>query len=78
MLLNDHNNFEIANSIITPNHIQPEWYFLFSYSILRAIPNKLGGVIALLLSILILLILPFLNNKNFLRIKFYPINKFLF
>nr|AKM69987.1 cytochrome b [Takecallis arundinariae] len=77
-LLNDHNNFEMANSMITPNHIQPEWYFLFSYSILRAIPNKLGGVIALLLSILILLILPLLNNKNFLSIKFYPINKFLF
>nr|AKM70155.1 cytochrome b [Eucallipterus tiliae] len=77
-LLNDHNNFEMANSMITPNHIQPEWYFLFSYSILRAIPNKLGGVIALLLSILILLILPLLNNKNFLSLKFYPINKVLF
>lgn len=77
-LLNDHNNFITANPIITPNHIQPEWYFLFSYSILRAIPNKLGGVIALLISILILIILPILNNKKFLTIKFYPINKFLF
>jgi len=77
-LLNDHNNFVTANPIITPNHIQPEWYFLFSYSILRAIPNKLGGVIALLISILILIILPILNNKKFLTIKFYPINKFLF
>nr|AKM70234.1 cytochrome b [Anoecia fulviabdominalis] len=77
-LLNDHNNFVTANPMITPNHIQPEWYFLFSYSILRAIPNKLGGVIALLMSILILIILPILNNKKFLTIKFYPINKFLF
>ncbi|YP_002323941.1 cytochrome b (mitochondrion) [Acyrthosiphon pisum] len=77
-LLNDHNNFIMANSMITPNHIQPEWYFLFSYSILRAIPNKLGGVIALMLSILILLILPMLNNKNFLSNKFYPMNKILF
>ncbi|YP_008758405.1 cytochrome b (mitochondrion) [Diuraphis noxia] len=77
-LLNDHNNFIMANSMITPNHIQPEWYFLFSYSILRAIPNKLGGVIALMLSILILLIMPMLNNKNFLSNKFYPLNKFLF
>lgn len=77
-LLNDHNNFIIANPIITPNHIQPEWYFLFSYSILRAIPNKLGGVIALLSSILILLIIPILNNKKFLRNKFYPINKIIF
>nr|YP_010175326.1 cytochrome b [Neotoxoptera formosana]QSL98436.1 cytochrome b [Neotoxoptera formosana] len=77
-MLNDHNNFEMANSMITPNHIQPEWYFLFSYSILRAIPNKLGGVIALMMSILILLILPMLNNKKFLSNKFYPLNKILF
>nr|YP_009711634.1 cytochrome b [Aphis glycines]AGN73945.1 cytochrome b [Aphis glycines]AGW80619.1 cytochrome b [Aphis glycines]QGA47176.1 cytochrome b [Aphis glycines] len=77
-LLNDHNNFIMANPMITPNHIQPEWYFLFSYSILRAIPNKLGGVIALMLSILILLILPMLNNKKFLSNKFYPMNKILF
>nr|YP_009773275.1 cytochrome b [Meitanaphis microgallis]QIZ12423.1 cytochrome b [Meitanaphis microgallis] len=77
-LLNDHNNFIMANPMITPNHIQPEWYFLFSYSILRAIPNKLGGVLALLMSILILLIMPLLNNKKFLTIKFYPINKILF
>nr|YP_009566715.1 cytochrome b [Greenidea psidii]QBB73077.1 cytochrome b [Greenidea psidii] len=77
-LLNDHNNFIMANPMITPNHIQPEWYFLFSYSILRAIPNKLGGVIALLMSILILLMLPMLNNKKFLSNKFYPLNKMLF
>nr|AWN56114.1 cytochrome b [Aphis fabae] len=77
-LLNDHNNFIMANSMITPNHIQPEWYFLFSYSILRAIPNKLGGVIALMSSILILLVLPMLNNKKFLSNKFYPINKIMF
>nr|YP_009675767.1 cytochrome b [Aphis citricidus]QDD68882.1 cytochrome b [Aphis citricidus] len=77
-MLNDHNNFIMANSMITPNHIQPEWYFLFSYSILRAIPNKLGGVIALMMSILILSILPMLNNKKFLSIKFYPINKIMF
>nr|AKM70064.1 cytochrome b [Neothoracaphis yanonis] len=77
-LLNDHNNFIMANPMITPNHIQPEWYFLFSYSILRAIPNKLGGVMALMMSILILLILPLLNNKKFLSNKFYPINKAMF
>nr|YP_011034009.1 cytochrome b [Slavum lentiscoides]WRI20262.1 cytochrome b [Slavum lentiscoides] len=77
-LLNDHNNFIMANPMITPNHIQPEWYFLFSYSILRAIPNKLGGVMALMMSILILLIMPMLNNKKFLSNKFYPMNKMLF
>nr|YP_010884430.1 cytochrome b [Adelges cooleyi]WIW75842.1 cytochrome b [Adelges cooleyi] len=77
-LLNDHNNFIMANPMITPNHIQPEWYFLFSYSILRAIPNKLGGVIALMMSILILLIMPMMNKKKFLNNKFYPMNKMLF
>jgi ubiquinol-cytochrome c reductase cytochrome b subunit len=51
----DPDNFNPANPLVTPTHIQPEWYFLFAYAILRAIPNKLGGVIALLLSILILL-----------------------
>nr|YP_010028682.1 cytochrome b [Stomaphis sinisalicis]QOS49069.1 cytochrome b [Stomaphis sinisalicis] len=77
-LMNDHNNFIMANPMITPNHIQPEWYFLFSYTILRAIPNKLGGVMALMMSILILFILPIFNKKKFLSIKFYPINKILF
>lgn len=52
--LMDAENFNIANPMITPPHIQPEWYFLFAYAILRSIPNKLGGVIALVISILIL------------------------
>ena len=51
----DPENFTPANPLVTPIHIQPEWYFLFAYAILRAIPNKLGGVVALLLSILILI-----------------------
>lgn len=57
-LLGDPENFNAANPLVTPIHIQPEWYFLFAYAILRSIPNKLGGVVALLLSILILAILP--------------------
>lgn len=60
----DPDNFMPANPLVTPAHIQPEWYFLFAYAILRAIPNKLGGVIALLLSILILLIFLFTNKKT--------------
>lgn len=51
----DPENFTPANPLSTPTHIQPEWYFLFAYAILRAIPNKLGGVLALLFSILILI-----------------------
>lgn len=53
----DPDNFIPANPIVTPVHIQPEWYFLFAYAILRAVPNKLGGVVALLCSILVLLTL---------------------
>lgn len=76
--LGDPDNFTPANPLVTPVHIQPEWYFLFAYAILRSIPNKLGGVIALVISILILIILPFSNNRNFQRLKFYPINQILF
>lgn len=77
-LLGDPDNFIPANPLVTPVHIQPEWYFLFAYAILRSIPNKLGGVIALILSIAILFILPFSNKSIFQSTQFYPINKILF
>nr|YP_009485336.1 cytochrome b [Bactrocera ritsemai]AUG90838.1 cytochrome b [Bactrocera ritsemai] len=77
-LLGDPDNFIPANPLVTPVHIQPEWYFLFAYAILRSIPNKLGGVIALVLSIAILAILPFYHLSKFRGIQFYPINKILF
>nr|UBA16518.1 cytochrome b [Euthalia kardama] len=77
-LLGDPDNFIPANPLVTPIHIQPEWYFLFAYAILRSIPNKLGGVIALVMSILILIILPFTFNKKIQGIQFYPINQILF
>nr|WPS93662.1 cytochrome b [Stenischia montanis yunlongensis] len=76
-LLGDPDNFIPANPLVTPIHIQPEWYFLFAYAILRSIPNKLGGVIALVLSILIIIILP-MSNKMFLSNSFYFFNKILF
>nr|YP_009123229.1 cytochrome b [Heliconius sara]AJM69958.1 cytochrome b [Heliconius sara] len=77
-LLGDPDNFIPANPLVTPIHIQPEWYFLFAYAILRSIPNKLGGVIALVMSILILIILPFSFNKKIQGIQFYPLNQMLF
>lgn len=77
-LLGDPDNFIPANPLVTPPHIQPEWYFLFAYAILRSIPNKLGGVIALIISIAILFILPFYHLRKFQGIQFYPINKILF
>nr|WKU84069.1 cytochrome b [Orthoprosopa multicolor] len=77
-LLGDPDNFIPANPLVTPIHIQPEWYFLFAYAILRSIPNKLGGVIALVMSIAILMIMPFYNLSKFRGIEFYPINQILF
>ena len=53
-------NYIPANPLVTPNHIVPEWYFLPFYAILRSIPNKLLGVIVLLLSIVVILVLPFI------------------
>nr|YP_009115083.1 cytochrome b [Isognathotermes ugandensis]AIZ68269.1 cytochrome b [Isognathotermes ugandensis] len=76
-MLSDPDNFTPANPLVTPVHIQPEWYFLFAYAILRSIPNKLGGVIALAMSIAILFILP-TNKSKFRGIQFYPINQVLF
>nr|YP_003204950.1 cytochrome b [Ditaxis biseriata]ACO92614.1 cytochrome b [Ditaxis biseriata] len=77
-MLGDPDNFIPANPLVTPVHIQPEWYFLFAYAILRSIPNKLGGVIALVLSIAILMIMPFYYMSNFRGTQFYPFNKLLF
>lgn len=77
-ILGDPDNFIIANPIVTPEHIKPEWYFLFAYAILRSIPNKLGGVIILLISILILITLPIINLNKINSCKFYYLNKIIF
>nr|YP_010736658.1 cytochrome b [Cobbenicoris guangxiensis]WEM32399.1 cytochrome b [Cobbenicoris guangxiensis] len=76
-ILGDPENFIPANPMTTPVHIQPEWYFLFAYAILRSIPNKLGGVIAMLMSIMVI-ILPLMNNNKLQSNLFYPINKIMF
>nr|YP_004733183.1 cytochrome b [Abidama producta]ACT36229.1 cytochrome b [Abidama producta] len=77
-LLGDPDNFSPANPLNTPTHIKPEWYFLFAYAILRSIPNKLGGVIALLMSMLILLFVPIMKNSKFQSMTFYPMSQMLF
>nr|YP_010836075.1 cytochrome b [Evacanthus bivittatus]WGC90091.1 cytochrome b [Evacanthus bivittatus] len=77
-LLSDPDNFTHANPMVTPIHIQPEWYFLFAYAILRSIPNKLGGVLALFFSILILIVLPFSMKMKFKGLMFYPMNQINF
>nr|AIY61683.1 cytochrome b [Serritermes serrifer] len=76
-LLGDPDNFTPANPLVTPVHIQPEWYFLFAYAILRSIPNKLGGVIALVMSIAILFTMPVTSTK-FRGMQFYPTSQVLF
>jgi ubiquinol-cytochrome c reductase cytochrome b subunit len=77
-LLGDPENFIPANPLVTPVHIQPEWYFLFAYAILRSIPNKLGGVVALALAVIILIIIPFIYKRKFRGFAFYPFRKILF
>nr|YP_010852303.1 cytochrome b [Desmaulus extinctorium]WGH72835.1 cytochrome b [Desmaulus extinctorium] len=77
-LLTDPENFIPANPLVTPVHIQPEWYFLFAYAILRSIPNKLGGVIGLVMSIVILFVLPLSHQGKFRSTSFYFLNQVFF
>nr|ANR01919.1 cytochrome b [Dremomys rufigenis fuscus] len=77
-LLGDPDNYTPANPLNTPPHIKPEWYFLFAYAILRSIPNKLGGVLALVLSILILMLFPILHTSKQRSMMFRPLSQCLF
>ena len=77
-LLGDPENFIQANPLVTPVHIQPEWYFLFAYAILRSIPNKLGGVIAMFASLFILFLLPWLHTSRLRGLTFRPLARFAF
>ena len=74
-LLGDTENYIQANPLVTPVHIQPEWYFLFAYAILRSIPNKLGGVIAMAASLLIPYLLPFIYLATQRSYSFKPLAK---
>lgn len=74
----DVENFIPSNPIVTPVHIQPEWYFLFAYAILRSVPRKVGGVIALVMSVLVFYFLPFYIKHRFRRVSFYILIKIVF
>nr|UOT91730.1 cytochrome b [Colobus angolensis] len=76
-LLSDPDNYTPANPLSTPPHIKPEWYFLFAYAILRSVPNKLGGVLALLLSILILMAMPMLHKSKQQSMAFRPLSQLM-
>jgi len=71
-------NYTPANPLVTPPHIVPEWYFLPFYAILRAIPDKLLGVIAMFAAILILFVLPWLDTSKVRSARFRPVYKMLF
>nr|QNH73750.1 cytochrome b [Dicrurus leucophaeus] len=77
-LLGDPENFTPANPLVTPPHIKPEWYFLFAYAILRSIPNKLGGVLALAASVLVLFLIPLLHTSKLRSMTFRPLSQILF
>lgn len=75
-LLGDVENFNTARITTTPAHIQPEWYFLFAYAILRSIPSKLGGVVAIIAAIVIIIVLTI--KKNSINKLFRPHKKIAF
>jgi len=77
-ILGHSDNYIPANPLSTPAHIVPEWYFLPFYAILRSIPDKLGGVIAMISAILILLLLPIINTSEVRSSKFRPIFSFAY
>nr|ABO27212.1 cytochrome b [Cynopterus horsfieldii] len=77
-LLGDPDNYIPANPLNTPPHIKPNWYFLFAYAILRSIPNKLGVVLALVLSILILALMPLLHTSKQRSMMFRPLSQCMF
>lgn len=75
----DAENFIPANSLVTPAHIQPEWYFLFAYAILRSIPNKLGGVVGLVAAVIVLFIFSCGSSSLFYaRFHTSPVARFFF
>lgn len=85
LILNNYDNFNEINYFVTPNHIEPEWYFLFFYSILRSIPNKFSGLILILFSLSIIFLIPIINKKKNLSNRkndlfnfFFNLNLFFF
>lgn len=77
-LLGHSDNYIPANPLVTPPHIQPEWYFLFAYAILRSIPDKLLGVLALFASLIVLLALPYVHTAKLRSMQFRPLGKLFF
>ena len=77
-ILGHADNYIPANPLVTPAHIVPEWYFLPFYAILRAVPNKLGGVIGMFGAIGVLFILPWLDTSKVRSMRYRPTAKLYF
>ena len=77
-VLGHSDNYIPANALVTPAHIVPEWYFLPFYAVLRSIPDKLLGVIAMFLAIVALALLPFLNTSFIRNTKYRPLFSFIY
>jgi ubiquinol-cytochrome c reductase cytochrome b/c1 subunit len=76
--LGDADNYIVANPGVTPAHIVPEWYYLPFYAILRSIPNKLAGVVAMFSAIIVLVFLPWLDSAKTRSSKYRPLAKQFF
>lgn len=76
--LNHPDNYIPADPLQTPAHVVPEWYFLPYYAILRSIPHKAGGIIAMVGAILVLLLIPFINTSDIRNTTYRPIFKICF
>jgi len=77
-VLNHPDNYIPADPLQTPAHVVPEWYFLPYYAILRSIPHKAGGIVAMLGSILVLLLIPYINTSDVRNTTYRPIFKVCF
>nr|YP_009511897.1 apocytochrome b [Gracilariopsis longissima]AXI97824.1 apocytochrome b [Gracilariopsis longissima]UAD89925.1 apocytochrome b [Gracilariopsis longissima] len=77
-MLGHPDNYIEANPMVTPAHIVPEWYFLPFYAILRSIPHKLGGVVAMISAILVLALLPWIHGTEIRSSRFRPVYRFLY
>merc|ERR1711871_1245709 len=77
-VLGHSDNYIPANPMVTPPHIVPEWYFLPFYAILRSIPDKLGGVLAIFAAIIVLLFLPVLHTSKVRSTAYRPLHKVFF
>ena len=77
-ILNHFDNYIPANPLETPAHVVPEWYFLPYYAVLRSIPHKTGGIIAMIGAILVLLLIPFINTSELRNTTYRPIFKLFF